>query len=45
MVEDLLGKHGMVCLEDVINELHSAGPHFRETNQARNNLTVLYVKN
>ncbi|KAJ1477242.1 ribosomal protein L30, ferredoxin-like fold domain-containing protein, partial [Baffinella frigidus] len=34
VVEDLLGKHGMVCLEDVINELHSAGPNFRETNQA-----------
>jgi len=27
-----LGKHGIVCVEDLINEIATCGPHFREAN-------------
>lgn len=27
-----LGKHGIVCIEDLINEIVTCGPHFKEAN-------------
>lgn len=32
LVEDNLGKHGIASLEDLINEIHTVGPHFKEAN-------------
>ena len=31
-VEQVLGKHGIATTEDLINEIHSVGPHFKEAN-------------
>ena len=33
VIEEQLGNKGMVCLEDLINEIHTVGPNFREANQ------------
>ncbi|KAM9290521.1 ribosomal protein uL30-like [Gastrophryne carolinensis] len=33
MIEEELGKLGIICLEDVIHELYSAGEHFNEVNK------------
>jgi len=33
VIEDKLGNKGMVCLEDMINEIHSVGPSFKDANQ------------
>jgi len=30
VVERLLGKHNMVCLEDIVKEIHTVGPNFKE---------------
>ena len=30
IVEQALGDKGMICLEDLINELYTHGPHFKE---------------
>ena len=27
-----LGKFGIICIEDLIHEIHSVGPHFKEAN-------------
>ena len=27
-----MGKHGIVCVEDLINEIFTVGPHFKEAN-------------
>ncbi|XP_072279966.1 ribosomal protein uL30-like [Pyxicephalus adspersus] len=33
MIENVLGKFNVICLEDVIHELYSAGEHFTEVNR------------
>ncbi|KAI5600708.1 hypothetical protein POPTR_001G047400v4 [Populus trichocarpa] len=30
IIEQALGKHGIVCLEDIVHEVANAGPHFKE---------------
>jgi len=32
IIEQVLGKHGIICIEDLIHEILSVGPHFREAN-------------
>merc|ERR1712097_118971 len=32
VVEKALGKFGIICMEDLIHEIYSVGPHFREAN-------------
>jgi large subunit ribosomal protein L7e len=32
IVEQALGKHDIICVEDLIHEIHSVGPHFKEAN-------------
>jgi large subunit ribosomal protein L7e len=32
VIEQSLGKHGIVCIEDLINEIVTCGPHFKEAN-------------
>ena len=32
LVESTLGKHGIASLEDLINEIYTVGPHFKEAN-------------
>ncbi|KAK9077371.1 hypothetical protein SSX86_005708 [Deinandra increscens subsp. villosa] len=32
IVEQGLGKHGIICVEDLIHEILTAGPHFKEAN-------------
>jgi len=32
IVESSLGKHNILCVEDLIHELYTVGPHFKETN-------------
>ena len=32
LIEDNLGKFGIVCMEDLIHELYTVGPNFREAN-------------
>ena len=31
-IEKYLGKHGIICLEDLVHEIASCGPHFKEAN-------------
>ncbi|KAM0900470.1 hypothetical protein ACQ4PT_020605 [Festuca glaucescens] len=31
LIEKALGEHGVICLEDVVHEISTVGPHFRET--------------
>jgi len=33
IIEKALGKHGIVCVEDLIHELHTCGPAFKQANQ------------
>lgn len=30
VVEGVLGKHGIICVEDLIHEIYTVGPHFKE---------------
>jgi len=30
IIEEKLGKFGIICIEDVINEIHTVGPHFKQ---------------
>eukprot|EP00771_Trimastix_marina_P003999 gnl/Trimastix_PCT/726.p2 GENE.gnl/Trimastix_PCT/726~~gnl/Trimastix_PCT/726.p2 ORF type:complete len:142 (+),score=44.68 gnl/Trimastix_PCT/726:446-871(+) len=30
LVEDALGQHGIICVEDLVHEIHSIGPHFKQ---------------
>ncbi|XP_059641170.1 large ribosomal subunit protein uL30y-like [Cornus florida] len=30
IIEQELGKYGMICIEDVVNEIANVGPHFKE---------------
>ncbi|KAF8021696.1 hypothetical protein BT93_G1984 [Corymbia citriodora subsp. variegata] len=32
IIEQALGKHGIICTEDLIHEIMTVGPHFREAN-------------
>jgi len=32
IIEQALGKQGIVCVEDLINEIYTVGPHFKEAN-------------
>mmetsp|Transcript_23604 Transcript_23604/g.3913 ORF Transcript_23604/g.3913 Transcript_23604/m.3913 type:complete len:118 (-) Transcript_23604:41-394(-) len=32
MIEDNLGKFGLKCVEDLIHEIATCGPHFKEAN-------------
>merc|ERR1712164_86168 len=32
VVEDSLGKYGLKCMEDLVHEIYTVGPHFREAN-------------
>merc|ERR1712006_29889 len=32
VVEKGLGKHGIMCMEDLVHEIFTVGPHFREAN-------------
>ncbi|XP_065878857.1 large ribosomal subunit protein uL30w [Euphorbia lathyris] len=32
IVEQVLGKHGIICVEDLIHEIMTVGPHFKEAN-------------
>eukprot|EP00357_Protocruzia_adherens_P013184 CAMPEP_0115006418 /NCGR_PEP_ID=MMETSP0216-20121206/20495_1 /TAXON_ID=223996 /ORGANISM="Protocruzia adherens, Strain Boccale" /LENGTH=244 /DNA_ID=CAMNT_0002373011 /DNA_START=31 /DNA_END=765 /DNA_ORIENTATION=- len=32
VIEEVLGKHGIICVEDLIHEVFTCGPHFKEAN-------------
>ncbi|CAA0818746.1 60S ribosomal protein L7-3 [Striga hermonthica] len=32
IIEQTLGKHGIICMEDLIHEIMTVGPHFKEAN-------------
>ncbi len=32
VIEEHLGKFGIVCVEDLIHEIYTVGPHFKEAN-------------
>ncbi|KAL2493056.1 60S ribosomal protein L7-4 [Abeliophyllum distichum] len=32
IIEQVLGKHGIICMEDLIHEIMTVGPHFKEAN-------------
>lgn len=32
IIEESLGKHGIICMEDLIHEISTVGPHFKEAN-------------
>lgn len=32
IVEESLGKHGIITVEDLVNEIYTVGPHFKEAN-------------
>ncbi|MED6112060.1 60S ribosomal protein L7B [Stylosanthes scabra] len=32
IIEQALGKHGIICVEDLIHEIITVGPHFRDAN-------------
>jgi large subunit ribosomal protein L7e len=32
VIEDSLGKHGLICIEDLIHEIYTCGPAFKEAN-------------
>jgi len=32
IIEDALGKYGIICVEDLIHEIYTGGPHFKEAN-------------
>ena len=29
IIEQVLGKHGIICIEDLINQIFTVGPHFK----------------
>ena len=33
VISDVLGKHGVICVEDVIHELYTVGPKFKVVNK------------
>ena len=32
IIEKVLGKYGIICIEDLIHEIFTVGPHFKEAN-------------
>merc|ERR1711998_528356 len=32
IIEENLGKYGIICMEDLIHEIYTVGPHFKECN-------------
>jgi len=32
IIQGNLGKHGIICMEDLIHEIYTCGPHFKEAN-------------
>ncbi|KAG9443182.1 hypothetical protein H6P81_019036 [Aristolochia fimbriata] len=32
MIEEALGKYGIICIEDIVHEIAKVGPHFKEVN-------------
>jgi len=32
IIEKALGKYGLLCVEDLIHEIHTCGPHFKQAN-------------
>jgi len=32
VIAETLGKHDIICIEDLIHEIHTCGPHFKEAN-------------
>jgi len=32
LIEDNLGKFGIICIEDLIHEIVTCGPHFKQAN-------------
>ncbi|KAJ8526665.1 hypothetical protein K7X08_029142 [Anisodus acutangulus] len=32
VIEQVLGKHGIICMEDLVHEIMTVGPHFKEAN-------------
>ena len=32
IIEESLGKHDILCVEDLIHEIYTVGPHFKEAN-------------
>ncbi|KAK3035559.1 hypothetical protein RJ639_034764 [Escallonia herrerae] len=32
IIEQALGKHGIICIEDLVHEIMTVGPHFKEAN-------------
>jgi len=32
VIQESLGKHGIICIEDLIHEIYTCGPHFKEAN-------------
>jgi large subunit ribosomal protein L7e len=32
IIEKNLGKYGIICIEDLIHEIYTVGPHFKEAN-------------
>ncbi|CAM6126489.1 unnamed protein product [Calypogeia fissa] len=32
VIEQALGKYGIICIEDLIHEIYTVGPHFKEAN-------------
>jgi large subunit ribosomal protein L7e len=32
VIEGVLGAHDIICMEDLIHEIHTCGPHFKEAN-------------
>jgi len=32
IIEKALGKHGIICMEDLVHEIYTVGPHFKEAN-------------
>eukprot|EP00871_Galdieria_phlegrea_P003575 jgi/Galph1/4218/GphlegSOOS_G2838.1 len=33
LVEQVLGKYGIICVEDMIHEIYTCGPHFKQVNK------------
>lgn len=32
VIEQALGSHGIICMEDLVHEIYTVGPHFKEAN-------------
>ena len=32
IIEKYLGTHGIICIDDIVHEIYTTGPHFKEAN-------------